>query len=126
MDEILLNVNWLAVIVGTIAAYALGMLWFGPLFGKAWFTGSHYIQRPEKPPYLPMATQFIGTFLMAWVIGATATIDALVTAVFVILTIAILQLTGSLFSQKSAAAALIDGGYTVAMGAVMILVQGLL
>jgi len=126
MDAILLNVNWAAVIVGTVVAYGLGMLWFGPVFGKAWSTGSHNIQPPAKMPMAAMAVQFVGTFLMAWVIGATATIDALVTAVFIILAIASMNMAGSLFGQKSTAAALIDGGYVVAMGIVMIIVQGAL
>ena len=29
------SVNWLAVLVGTVAAFALGMVWFGQIFGKA-------------------------------------------------------------------------------------------
>lgn len=126
MDDILTNVNWLAVIVGTLVAYGLGMLWFGPVFGKAWAAGSHGIKPPPRPPLPAMAVQLLGTFLMAWVIGATASINALGTAIFVIVTIAALQLAGSLFSQKSPAAALIDGGFVVAMGAVMIAAQGVL
>ena len=35
MDATLLN--WPAVIAGTIAAFALGMIWFSPMmFGRAW------------------------------------------------------------------------------------------
>jgi hypothetical protein len=126
MDAILLDVNWSAVIVGAIAAFALGMVWFGPLFGRVWAAGSHGITRPERPPVLAMAVQLAGTFLMAWVIGATATVDALVTAVCLILAIAALQVAGGLFSQKSAGAALVDGGFVLAMGVVMIATQGLL
>ena len=29
-------VNWLAVVVSAASAFALGALWYGPLFGKAW------------------------------------------------------------------------------------------
>ncbi len=126
MDKILIDVDWTAVIVGTLAAYALGMLWFGPIFGKIWAAGSHALQPPAQMPFMAMGLQFLGTFLMAWAIGATATIDAIFTALVIILAIATLHLAGSLFSQKSAGAALVDGGYVIAMGAVMILVQGLL
>ncbi|MDV6230336.1 MULTISPECIES: DUF1761 domain-containing protein [Rhodococcus] len=28
--------NWLGVAVAAVAYYALGALWFGPLFGRAW------------------------------------------------------------------------------------------
>ncbi len=30
------NINWLAVIVAAIAYFALGALWYSPLFGKKW------------------------------------------------------------------------------------------
>ncbi len=29
-------VNWLAVVVAALSAFALGGLWYGPIFGKAW------------------------------------------------------------------------------------------
>ena len=30
------ELNWLAVLVSAASAFALGGLWYGPLFGKAW------------------------------------------------------------------------------------------
>jgi uncharacterized protein DUF1761 len=30
------HLNWLAVIVAAAAPFAIGSLWYGPLFGKAW------------------------------------------------------------------------------------------
>lgn len=125
MDAILVDVNWTATIIGAVVAFALGMLWFGPLFGRAWAAGSHGITAPKSPPLAAMALQGLGTFLMAWLIGATAGIDALVTAIVATFGIAALQAAGALFSQKTPAAAAIDGGFVVAMGAVMILCQGL-
>lgn len=126
MDKMLTDVNWPAVIAGTIVAFALGMAWFGRLFGKPWREGSHGIEAPARLPITAVTLQFLGTFLMAWLIGATASVNALGTAFVAIAAIATLLLAGSLFSQKSPAAALIDGGFVVAMGAVMILFQGLL
>jgi hypothetical protein len=119
------GVNWLAVLVGTVAAFALGMLWFGPLFGRVWAAGSHGITRPASPPLAALSLQLLGTFLLALVIGITAVIDALILALLAILALAVLQLAGGLFGQKSPAASLIEGGYALAMGAVMILAQGL-
>lgn len=126
MDEILMDVNWTAVIAGTFVAYGLGFLWYGPVFGKTWAAGSHGISPPTRLPIVAMVLQLVGTFLMAWVIGATATINALATAVFVILSIASLLTAGSLYGQKSTVAAMIDGGFIVVMGVVMILFQGVL
>jgi Protein of unknown function (DUF1761) len=126
MDKMLTDVNWPAVIAGTVVAFALGMVWFGRIFGTIWRAGSHGIEAPASLPVTAVTIQLIGTFLMAWLIGATATANALGTALVAILAIAALQLAGSLFSQKSPGAALVDGGFVVAMGAVMILFQGLL
>ena len=28
--------NWIAVIIATVAAMAIGYLWYGPVFGKSW------------------------------------------------------------------------------------------
>lgn len=126
MTTLLAQVNWLAILAGTVAAYALGMVWFGQIFGRVWATGSHNITPPATPPLAAMAVQLVGTFLMALLIGATETVQDLPTAVVAIPAIAALQLGGSLFSQKSRGAALVDGGFVVAMGAVMIASQAIL
>ena len=126
MHTMLTSVNWTAVLAGTIVAFALGMVWFGKLFGGAWSRGSHNIVAPVRPPLAAMMAQLIGTFLMALLIGATETAQDLPTAVVVILAFAALQLGSSLFSQKSSAAALIDGGFVLAMGVVMIAAQAVL
>jgi len=123
----LLGVNWLAVGIGTALAFGLGMIWFSPLlFGKAWAKGSHGISAPDAPPLAAMGMQLLGTFLLALVVGLTATTEALLSAILAISAAAVLQLASGLFSQKSTVAALIDGGFVVAMGIIMIGVQGLL
>ncbi len=122
---LLSQVNWLAVLAGTVAAFALGMVWFGQIFGKVWARGSHDIMPPATLPLAAMAVQLVGTFLMALLIGATETVQDLPTAVVAILAIAALQLGGSLFSQKSPAAALVDGCFVVAMGVLMIAAQAI-
>ena len=32
----LTDINWLGLVLGAVAGFALGALWYGPLFGKAW------------------------------------------------------------------------------------------
>ncbi|MDA8020376.1 MAG: DUF1761 domain-containing protein [Thermoanaerobaculia bacterium] len=125
MEELTANVNWLAVGVGTVAAYGLGMLWFSPmLFGKVWAKGSHDITPPESLPIAAMLWQLLGTFLLAWLVGVTAKNEALLTIVLALICFAILQAAGGLFSQKSKGAASVDAGYVVAMGVIMIVAQG--
>ncbi len=119
--------NWAAVIAGTIAAFGLGMVWFSPLmFGKAWVAGSHNIQAPESPPILAMVVQLLGTAVLALVVGMTETDQAIMTAIGAIMAVALIVAGMDLFSQKSGKATLVDAGYVVAAGALMILAQGLL
>jgi len=33
---ILTSINWVAVLVASVASMVLGFVWFGPLFGKQW------------------------------------------------------------------------------------------
>lgn len=120
-------INWPAVALGTIAAFVLGMLWFSPkMFGKSWSEGSHNIQPPASPPMAAMVVQLIGTFALAFVVGMTETNEAIGTAVIAILAAALLVAGMDLFSQKSGRATVIDAGYIIAGGVLMILAQGLL
>ena len=119
--------NWLATAVGAAAAFGLGMIWFSPMmFGKTWSSGSHNIQPPASPPVAAMTVQLAGTVLLAAVVGLTAMSDALGTALAAIGATALLVAGMDLFSQKSTAATLVDAGYIVASGALMIAAQGLI
>lgn len=121
------QLNWAAVIVGAGAAYGLGMLWFSPmLFGLAWAAGSHGIAPPPSPPVAAMGVQLVATVLLALVVGLTETTQALHTALLAILAVAAFVAGMDLFSQKSSRAVLIDAGYILAAGALMIVVQGIL
>ncbi|MBV1927488.1 MAG: DUF1761 domain-containing protein [Rhodobacteraceae bacterium] len=119
--------NWSAVALGTIAAFALGMAWFSPkMFGKSWTEGSHNIQAPDSPPMLAMLVQFLGIFALAFVVGMTETNEAIGTAIAAIFAVALIAAGMDLFSQKTGRATLVDAGYIVAGGALMILAQGVL
>ncbi|MEZ5887130.1 MAG: DUF1761 domain-containing protein [Paracoccaceae bacterium] len=120
------GINWPAVLLGWAAAFALGMAWFGPLFGRIWAAGSHNISPPARPPIAAMLAQLAGTFLLALVVGLTAVRNDLWTALAAIFALGVLQFAGGLFSQKAPGAALVDGAYPLAMGALMIAAQGLL
>jgi TRAP-type C4-dicarboxylate transport system permease small subunit len=120
-------INWAAVVVGTIAAFALGMIWFSPkMFGKSWSAGSHNIEPPASPPVAAMVIQFAGTAVLALVVGMTETNEAIMTAIGAILAVALIVAGMDLFSQKSGKATMVDAGYVLAAGALMILAQGLL
>ncbi|MCE3282024.1 MAG: hypothetical protein K0Q66_761 [Chitinophagaceae bacterium] len=38
-QEIISNLPWLQILVASIAYFALGAIWYGPLFSKAWIRG---------------------------------------------------------------------------------------
>lgn len=119
--------NWPAVLLGTALAFGLGMIWFSPmLFGKSWSAGSHNIAPPASAPMAAMGIQLAGTFLLALVVGMTETNQAIGTAVAAIFAVALFVAGMDLFSQKSGKATMIDAGYIVACGVLMIGAQGVL
>lgn len=121
------NVNWLAVIAGTVVAYGLGMLWFSPrIFGTGWAAGNRDLQVPSSPPVSAMIVQLIGIFLLALVVGVTATTDALITAILAILAAATLIAGGGLFAQKNGYAVRVEAGYVIVTGVILIAAQALL
>ncbi|QBX99780.1 DUF1761 domain-containing protein [Rhodophyticola sp. CCM32] len=120
------TLNWLAVIVGTAVAFGAGWLWYGPLFGRVWASGSGMSEADrDSIPMLAMVLQLAGLFLLALVIGVTATTEALGTALLAILAVAVLLMSAGAFMRKSTAAMLIDGFYAILAGVVMIAAQGI-
>ncbi|MGR3616029.1 MAG: DUF1761 domain-containing protein [Paracoccaceae bacterium] len=119
--------NWIAILTGTVAAFIAGWIYYSPkLLGRSWAAGSGVDpEPPATPPLLPMAVQLIALFFLALVIGLTAQIEALGTAIAAILAGAALVMAQDLFSQKNTAATLIDGGYVVLAGVLMIAAQGI-
>ena len=68
-----MEVNYLAILVATIAAAVLGMVWYSPaLFGKAWMKlvgmSQKDLEAAKKQGMAKnMAINFVATFVMAWV-----------------------------------------------------------
>jgi hypothetical protein len=118
------SVNWLAVIVSFVAAFALGWLWYGFLFQKPWAEGLG-ISPPDKMPVVAMAAQIAGTFLLAWILGIAAAGNAYATAVLVVLMVASLIAASGLYAQKPGNVIVIEAGYVLAMGVVILLVQAI-
>ncbi len=125
MGELTMNVNWPAVGVGTVLSFMLGWLWYSPkMFGKKWAEGSGIeLTDSSAMPVAPLIFQLIATFLLAWLIAITATQDALLTAILILLTIACFVATNSMFVKKSSTAITIEVGFVLAMGVVMIAVH---
>lgn len=121
------NVNWLAVVVGTVAAFLLGWLVYSPiLFGKKWAEGSGVeLNSADKMPAFPMVLQLLALLALSIVVGVTATSDALFTAILAILAAALFVASNGGFCKKSNYALAVDFGYVAAAGVVMIIAQGI-
>lgn len=70
------DLNWLAVIVSTLAYYALGALWFTPLFGSAWDRSIGF-ERPRGHRFPPIyyVTPLISSFVVT--VATAVLVDAL-------------------------------------------------
>lgn len=118
--------NWTAVLVGTVASFFTGWIYYSvkPI-RTAWANGTGISSEPpEKMPMMAMLLQIAGLFLLALVIGMTAQTNALFTAVAAILATSVMVMAQDAFSQKSTAAIGIDGVFVVLAGIIMIVCQG--
>ena len=122
------QLNWLAIGLGVIVAFILGWLWYSPiLFGEKWASGAGVrLDKSHKMPAMAMLAQLLALFCLSLVIGITAEVEALITAVLVILCCAFFAASAGGFSQKSSYAIWVDVGYRIAAGSVMIVFQGIL
>lgn len=68
----LTGLNWLAILVATVAGFALGAIWYGPIFGEAWLSALG----KTADQIQPSATPFVISFF-------TALITAVVLAMFI-------------------------------------------
>ena len=66
-----IHLNWLAILASVVASFALGSLWYGPLFSKVWATAMGF--GAMKPSGAEIARgsilNLIGTFFMAYVLA---------------------------------------------------------
>lgn len=72
----LANINWLAVLVAALAGFAIGGLWYGPLFGKAWMREAGMTDEKMKSANMPkiyggaLLLNLIAAWSLAMFIGA--------------------------------------------------------
>ncbi len=128
MDELTMGVNWLAVAAGTVVSFMLGGLWYSKMmFGEKWAAGVGVeMGTGATQPVPTLVLQFIGTFLLAWLIGITAANEALLMAVLIAVTVSVLLIAACLFAANSRYAALTEGGFAIAMVFIMIACQAIL
>jgi hypothetical protein len=126
-----MGINWLAVLVAAIAAFVLGGIWYGPLFGKMWLQASGMTAEKVKQGNAAMiyGISFVLTAVAAAVlsrfIGAGAGPGAGAAAGFGIGAALVSTMLGVFyqFEHRPAAHWLVNGAYATAaftlMGAII-------
>ena len=121
------TVNWLAVLVATLSAFAVGFLWYGPVLGKAWMRASGMTEEKSRSGNMPLVfglaflLQLVATTVLAMYIAAEATVlfgllfGAAVALFLVAPAIGILYL----FEQRPLAHWLVNAGFHVVAFAVI-------
>lgn len=80
--DVLGDLNWLAVIVATLAYFFLGAIWYAQaVFGKAWQRSSGITVEPGQSPgvafyIIPLITSFLMTLATAMIAASTGSSTA--------------------------------------------------
>jgi hypothetical protein len=127
-SELINDLNWWAILAGTVLAFLLGWLWYSPkMFGAKWAEGVGLsLQDCGEMPVAAMVGQLAGTFLLAWVVGIMTIAGTYMTLALIVATIVLLMASGGLFAKKSSYAIATETGFVVAMAVIMVVVQMLL
>ena len=63
------GLNWWAILVATAAAFVLGGIWYGPVFGKAWLAAIGKSADDLKPSPMPFIVSFFTALLTCIVLA---------------------------------------------------------
>ena len=117
--------NIVAVVAGVIAGFVFGMIFYHPkTLGTIWANGSG-VDLDGKPSPLAFVAMILALIALAIVIGMTATLNLLGTALLAILAAALFVVSGGFFTKKSGGAIGVDALFIVGAGALMIVAQGI-
>ncbi len=127
MEELLTGVSWTGIVVGAIAAFVIGWLWYSPmLFGKKWAEGQGLeLGSASEMPMAAMVTQAVGLLLMSWFVGVTAVSNALLTVILATIAFTVLGYSGGMFGKQNTYVRNVNAGYWLVSLIVMIICQGI-
>ena len=129
MNNIFL-VNWLALVIGIVISFALGMFWYNPkVFFKKWQEAEGITDEQLKAmnPGKSMAAGLAANAVTVYALGilinlahiSTALGGALTGAFVAVFLITAAEINNGAFKATKAAAYLIDGGYRLVMMAIV-------
>ena len=136
------QVNWLAVLACVVANMALGILWYGPLFGKVWMAqmgwDSSKMEAVKKEVNMGMnyGVTTVGALAMALVLARvlnladwTGTLDWVrsfkIAGAFWLGFVAPVMVGGVLWERKSWAWFALNGGYHLVGLVIMAMILGM-
>jgi hypothetical protein len=67
--DVLSNLNWLAILVATLIGFAIGGVWYGPLFGNAWLAALGKKLEDIQPSPAPYIISFVTALITAIVLA---------------------------------------------------------
>ncbi len=66
----MVEVNWLAVLIATVASMVVGSIWYGPAFGKVWMKLAKVSEKDvEKGGWTPLVIAIGTSFVLAFVLA---------------------------------------------------------
>lgn len=65
----LTGLNWLAILVATLVGFALGGIWYGPIFGDAWLAALGKTADQIQPSATPFVISFFTSLVTAVVLA---------------------------------------------------------
>ena len=129
------NISWAATLIAAFAGFAVGGLWYGPIFGELWQREAGLSDERIKNSNMPLifGTTFLLNLIAAFLLGhvlSTYGRPGLYTSALVGFGIGLGPVATSigvnyLFSRKSMKLFLIDGGYWTVIYTVMGVIFGL-
>jgi len=112
---ILRDVSWLVVLVGTLASYLVGWLWYLPrVWGRRWAQGLG-INMETPPPMFAMILMLFGYFLLNIFINILVFTESLAYLVFAGAAFIFMGYSGETFAGHPRSVRLINAGCVVAV-----------
>ena len=127
-----MTINWFAILGATIVGFAVGFLWYGPLFGKAWMKTVGMTEEDAQQGNMlkifgiSFVCQFIMAYCLAMFFGNG--LGAVEGGLYGFLTgfawVALALTVNSLYEQKPWQYMVINGGYWTVTFTLMGLILG--
>lgn len=131
-------INWLAVVAASLVGFALGFVWYGPLFGKPWMASVGMTEEDAEKGNMTkiFGFTFVFQFIMAYCLAmffygdpaSAEMINASNGAFYGFLTgfgwVAMVIGVNALYEQKSWTYIFINGGFWIIVFTLMGLILG--